>query len=166
MQADDIAHAHQPHPHSDEASSALPPSSPLSTAFHRHHPQPTPTGEPADPLSSLRRRTNHPAPATSRVDEPGTIRIDVRSPWSDDGGERRRKEGWIVSREKSVGELKEELARGEYEGSWEREGMRIVWHGRILRDEEQLGEIVGNVRRSCQEIRIWHIPGRSRRHLC
>jgi hypothetical protein len=50
-----------------------------------------------------------------------------------------------VQRDKTVGELKEELARGEYEGQWEREGMRIVWQGRIVRDEEALGDIVGNV---------------------
>jgi hypothetical protein len=71
------------------------------------------------------------------------VRIDVRNPWSD--GEGRRKEGWVVQRDKTVGELKEELARGEYEGRWEREGMRIVWQGRIVRDEEMLGDVVGIV---------------------
>jgi hypothetical protein len=147
MQSEDIAHARAHH--SDDT--AIPPSSPLSTGFHRHHPHPTPTAEAADPLSGLRRRG---VPGPSRDDPAhvsgqgvgagvGAVRIDVRNPWSD--GEGRRKEGWVVQRDKTVGELKEELAGGEYEGQWEREGMRIVWQGRIVRDEEALGDIVGNV---------------------
>ena len=48
----------------------------------------------------------------------------------------------------TVRELKEELILGRFgeEGPWEREGMRLVWQGRIVRDEESIGNIVGSVR--------------------
>jgi hypothetical protein len=47
----------------------------------------------------------------------------------------------------TVQEMKDEIARGGLgqEEKWEREGMRLVWQGRIVRDEERVGEIVGNV---------------------
>lgn len=47
----------------------------------------------------------------------------------------------------TFGELKDDLAHGQLEGAglWEREDMRIVYHGRIVRDQEKLGDVVGKV---------------------
>ena len=47
----------------------------------------------------------------------------------------------------AVREVKDEVARGAIgDGDrWERDGMRLVWQGRIIRDEERVGEVVGNV---------------------
>lgn len=44
-------------------------------------------------------------------------------------------------------ELKAELGAGRFgEGEiWEREGMRLVWQGRIVRDEEKLGDVIRDV---------------------
>ena len=54
----------------------------------------------------------------------------------------------------TVLELKREIAHGGLAGDekWEGEGMRLVWQGRIARDEEKVGEIVGNV--SIMEARL------------
>jgi hypothetical protein len=44
----------------------------------------------------------------------------------------------------TVWQLKDEIAQDEEE-RYERVGMRLVWQGRIVRDEEVLGDIVGKV---------------------
>lgn len=48
-----------------------------------------------------------------------------------------------MPRSKTVAQLKDDCARGDFGEKFEREGMRLVWHGRIVRDQETLGEVVG-----------------------
>lgn len=50
-----------------------------------------------------------------------------------------------MSRTKTVADLKDDCARGDFGEKFEREGLRLVWHGRIVRDDETLGEVVGEV---------------------
>lgn len=128
-------------PHQTDAPSSHPdPASPSFPSLHRHH-QPT---QPAEPYrdtspsgSSLRRR---------RLPRDGdVIRIDIRTPF--ENGVSGTKEGIPVHRSTTVRELKDGIADGQYgEGAfWIREGMRIVWQGRIVRDEEVIGDVVANV---------------------
>lgn len=120
-------------------SSVPPPSSPSLSTFRRH--QPASTGEAADPfpgLTGLRRR--HSQHRSAAAD---TILVDVRSPWSDLASG--RPEGWPMSRTKTIAELKDDCARGDFGEKFEREGLRLVWHGRIVRDNETLGDVVGEV---------------------
>jgi hypothetical protein len=53
----------------------------------------------------------------------------------------------VVGRSWSVGQLKDLLAVGGMEdlGRWHREGMRLIWQGRIVGDEEKIGEILSKV---------------------
>lgn len=76
------------------------------------------------------------------------MRIRIQSPFGDSGASlERRKEGWVLPANETIGELKDDLAHGQLEGAglWEREDMRIVYHGRIVRDQEKLGDVVGKV---------------------
>ena len=42
--------------------------------------------------------------------------------------------------------MKDDIAEGKHsDEKWNREGMRLVWQGRIVRDEEKLADIVGSV---------------------
>lgn len=50
-----------------------------------------------------------------------------------------------MSRTKTIAELKDDCARGDFGEKFEREGLRLVWHGRIVRDNETLGDVVGEV---------------------
>jgi hypothetical protein len=116
--------------------SSLPPSSP--TLFHHHHhPQPTAT-PPAEGASSLRRRRTT---TISAADE--TLQISIATPFT----ESRRKECKPLPRNTTVLALKDIIAGGwgEDEEQWVRDGMRLVWQGRIVRDEEKLGDVVGIV---------------------
>lgn len=116
------------------------PASPSFQSLHRH--QPTQTAEPyrdTSPSGSIRRR-----PLTSR--DPDAIYIDIKTPFDD--ALQRRKEGYPVSRTASVREVKDGIAVGQYGGSpgvWVRPGMRLVWQGRIIRDEETVSDVVANV---------------------
>ena len=110
---------------------AIPPSSPGLTTFHRHGP-----GHGEDPLSSipsLRRRE------TGRS-EGDLLRIAIATPFTDN---ERRKERQ-VGHGTTVAILKDLISQDE-EDKWERNGMRLVWQGRIVRDEEVLGEVIGKV---------------------
>lgn len=129
----DLPHQQDPSPHPDPASPTFP-------SLHRRH-QPT---RPAEPYrdtspsgSSLRRR------AVPR--EGDIIRVDIRSPFGDGGS--RIKEGFPIHRATTIRELKDGIAEGQYgeRAIWIREGMRIVWQGRIVRDEEAVGDVVANV---------------------
>jgi hypothetical protein len=76
------------------------------------------------------------------------MRIHVQTPFSDLGessANGRRKE-LVVDRTLTVEGLKDGLAAGQWgDDGWLRTGMRLVWRGRIVRDEEILGEIVRGV---------------------
>lgn len=127
-------------------SSVPPPSSPSLSTFRRH--QPASTGEAADPfpgLTGLRRRHSQHQNQHRPTAAADTILVDVRSPWSDLASG--RPEGWLMSRSKTVAQLKDDCAKGDFGEKFEREGLRLVWHGRIVRDNETLGEIVGDVSR-------------------
>ncbi|KAK8869583.1 hypothetical protein IAR55_000150 [Kwoniella newhampshirensis] len=132
----------QPLPHTGDATPLPPPSPSLTTTFRRH-PQPvaTPTAE----RPKLRQRQSH-HHSYSNVDESSMIRISIHTPFGEtDGSSSRRKEGWVVARWTTIEELKEDLANGVLDGAgqWERGGMRVVYHGRIVRDHERLGDVVG-----------------------
>ena len=76
-----------------------------------------------------------------------TVRIQIQTPFSDLGDSRRKE--LVVDRSLSAGELKDGLASGRWrDESWLREGMRLVWRGRIVKDEEALGGVVASVSRS------------------
>ncbi|WWD16155.1 hypothetical protein CI109_100580 [Kwoniella shandongensis] len=141
----------QPLPHTGD-SSPLPPTSPSLTTTFRHHPQPVPT--PTAERPELRHRQS-PRHSYSRLETDtdtsaslSTIKISIHTPFGEtDGSSQRRKEGWTVTRWKTVEELKDDLANGTLEGAgnWERGGMRLVYHGRIVRDQERLGDVVGKI---------------------
>lgn len=75
------------------------------------------------------------------------IRINVQTPFSESGSSLRKREGWPVRPSMTVQEVKDEIARGDLgeEERWERDGMRLVWQGRIVRDEETIDEVIGSV---------------------
>ncbi|OCF36425.1 hypothetical protein I316_01674 [Kwoniella heveanensis BCC8398] len=175
MQNDPHIHAH---PHHTGETSPLPPSSPsLSTTF-RHHPQPgatTPTTEGPDQsstagpsssssCSTLRHRTpyiqsqHNNSTGTNGMD---TIRVSVQTPFGDSGHRSRRKEGYPLSRSITVQQLKDDLVGGKLEGAgfWEKEGMRMVYQGRIVRDHETLGDIVGKTT-DPDHVYVFHLVAR------
>ncbi|KAL7424240.1 hypothetical protein Q5752_001826 [Cryptotrichosporon argae] len=143
----------QPETHrSDDAATFGPPPSPTVPSLRRHQPpQPaTVSDDPARP--TLRRRvlsypntaSGEPSSSTSSGTSTGTgtIRISVQTPFADLGASGRKE--WRVPVDKGVGAVKDEIADGRMElGRWERQGMRMVWQGRIVRDDETLGRIVG-----------------------
>ncbi|WWC69228.1 uncharacterized protein I206_103165 [Kwoniella pini CBS 10737] len=152
-----------PHHHTDGETSPLPGGSTspsLSSTFR--HPAPN------DPLESSFRRRNpysHPENAddgqsnTSFVE--GSVRISIQTPFGDLGGTRsRRKEGWPLPLTKTVLSIKEDLISGQLDGAgtWEKEGMRIVYHGRIVRDHETLREIIGKA--DPEQVYVLHLVAR------
>jgi len=114
--------------HRHEHDAPLPPTSPNLSAFHRPTAQPDAT----QLLPALRRKV------TQQTEE--VLRIAVATPFNDND---RRKERSVPANS-TVGAFKDQLARDE-EDQWEREGMRLVWRGRIVRDDETLGTIIGEV---------------------
>ncbi|WVW82843.1 hypothetical protein I302_104855 [Kwoniella bestiolae CBS 10118] len=142
----------QPEPHHTNGdTSPLPPPSPTLTTSFRHHPhghQPAPnTADPSEPSPSSS-TLRHRSPYTQSDGDSGTVRISIQTPFGDLGGSRsRRKEGWPLSLNKTISSIKEDLIHGRIEGAgtWEKEGMRVVYHGRIVRDDETLQDIIGKV---------------------
>lgn len=115
---------------------------------HLHQHQPTTDGR-DDPMHTAGiRRRHHVEPnvqaAASGSGPVKTMRIQIQTPLSDLGDSRRKEV--VIDRGISVSELKDGLVSGLYgnEG-WTREGMRLVWRGRIVRDEEKLGDITATV---------------------
>jgi hypothetical protein len=111
----------------DPREAPVAPSSPqLTTAFH-HGPADIDTS-----LPTLQRR---------HMEQPrNVLRVAIATPFSENA---RRKER-MVPAGNTVWQLKDEIAQDEEE-RYERVGMRLVWQGRIVRDEEVLGDIVGKV---------------------
>ncbi|OXC69167.1 hypothetical protein AYX13_02110 [Cryptococcus neoformans] len=129
----------QPHgPVNDSA-----PFPPPSPTLFRHRPQPD-GPEPSGLRHRLPRTTSHEGQHSGRH----SVRIRIQSPFGDSGASlERRMEGWVLPAHETIGELKDDLAHGQLEGAglWEREDMRIVYHGRIVRDQEKLGDVVGKI---------------------
>jgi hypothetical protein len=75
------------------------------------------------------------------------MRIQVQTPFSDmESNENGRRKEVVVDRSIKACELKDRFASGQWDnGAWIREGMRLVWRGRIVRDDEILGEVVKDV---------------------
>jgi hypothetical protein len=140
----------------------IPQSSPTLPAY-RHHTQPTPTIEPSNALNAtgLRQRRGVSPGHDSEIGsasasgsgsgttrDPDVIRIQIQTPLSESSGVRKE---LTIERSLSVRELKDCLAsgrwnQGESEGvRWVRDGMRLVWRGRIVKDEEVLGDVVKDV---------------------
>lgn len=52
----------------------------------------------------------------------------------------------MLDRSMLVSRLKDDLASGRWgDEGWTRDGMRLVWRGRIIRDDETLGDVVRDV---------------------
>lgn len=131
-------------PFSDPQSPGLP---------HLHH-HPT-TADHDDPMNAAGLRRRHQAVeddtsgpiAEHDSASSSSMRVRIQTPFSD-LGESRRKEV-IVDRAMLVSEMKDGLASGRWgEGTWVRDGMRLVWRGRVVRDEEAMGDIVRDVSQS------------------
>ena len=126
VEYNDYATGGATHRHEHEA--PLPPTSPNLSAFHR----PTAQPDTVPLLPGLRRRT------TQQAQE--VLRIAVATPFNDHD---RRKERNVPANW-TVRTFKDRVA-SEEEGHWDRESMRLVWRGRIVRDDELLGGIIGEV---------------------
>ncbi|WVR05358.1 hypothetical protein IAU60_002372 [Kwoniella sp. DSM 27419] len=148
-----------PHPgHHDGDTSSLPPSSPALSATFRHHPQPTPTVDTTEASQS-----RHRVPYLHADGQGGNlIRVSVQTPWGDSGHRSRRKEGYYLRRDVTVADLKGDLVAGRLEGAghWEEDGMRLVYHGRIVRDHEALGDIVGKQSTDPDHLYTFHLVAR------
>ncbi|ORY28318.1 hypothetical protein BCR39DRAFT_535499 [Naematelia encephala] len=149
------------HPHPSDSSPLPTPSSPTLPTYHRHHPhRPTaPDVIDLDPLPALRRRITQPQQPPAE----DTMRINIATPFADSGeSSSRRKDGFAVPRSMRCMDLKDELGLGQFGDGmerWEREGMRVVWQGRIVRDEERLGDVVKDSRASAQ-VHTFHLVAR------
>jgi hypothetical protein len=121
------------------------------TVPHLRHHQPTTDDNPDNHTSSGLRHRHAP----NRTLSPGgvdssSMRIQIQTPFSDLGESSenaggRRKE-LVVDRTMRGFELKDGLAGGKWgDEGWVRDGMRLVWRGRIVRDEEELGQVVKDV---------------------
>lgn len=115
----------------------------------RHH---QPTTDDNNDHTTLGLRHRH-APLQPRPISPGGIdsssmRIQIQTPFSDLGesSEGGRRKELVVDRAMRGFELKDGMAAGQWgdEGRI-RDGMRLVWRGRIVRDEEELGQVVKDV---------------------
>ncbi|EIW70059.1 hypothetical protein TREMEDRAFT_29901 [Tremella mesenterica DSM 1558] len=139
-------------PRADDPSSIPTPSSPTISSI-RHHATPT-VQDPDLPLSrpsssSLRRRL----PSPSSQDNP-LLRICLMSPFGEHGSSMRRERSCSPSMK--VNELKDQVGE---EGEWDREGMRLIWRGRLLKDEEILGDILNT--RDISQVQTLHIVARA-----
>ncbi|WVQ69850.1 uncharacterized protein L199_008071 [Kwoniella botswanensis] len=149
----------EPH-HTNGGASPLPPPSPTLTTSFRHQPGPNTADPPSS--SSIRHRT--PYTHSDNNDEAGpsgTVRISIQTPFGDLGGTRsRRKEGWPLSLTKTISSIKDDLVHGRLEGAgtWEKEGMRVVYHGRIVRDNETLQDIIGKI--DPEHVYVLHLVAR------
>ncbi|ORX33783.1 hypothetical protein BD324DRAFT_638558 [Kockovaella imperatae] len=147
-------------------------SPPLSTAFQRHHqPTHTPTGEDIDPFSR-RRPVNSGAGPSSRtiptrrdiqgeLNDENSVWLCIATPYNDIEGSQGRRAS-RVARDRLIAQIKDDIASGNWDGSvWERDKMRLVWQGRIVRDEESIGSVVGKPRDPSQHHTL-HLVGRRR----
>ena len=119
------------------------------TVPHLRHHQPTTDDNLTNPTTSGSRRRHDPnRPISPGGIDPSSMRIQIQTPFSDLGessGSGRRKE-LVVDRTMRAFELKDGLADGKWgDEGWIRDGMRLVWRGRIVRDEEELGQVVKDV---------------------
>jgi len=120
------------------------------TVPHLRHHQPT-TDDNNDHTTLGMRQRHHNAP--HRPLSPGGIdsnsmRIQIQTPFSDLGesSEGGRRKELVVDRGMRAFELKDGMAAGQWgDEGWIRDGMRLVWRGRIVRDEEELGQVVKDV---------------------
>ncbi|KGB79654.1 hypothetical protein I307_03048 [Cryptococcus deuterogattii 99/473] len=129
----------QPHGQAND-STPFPPSSP--TLF-RHRSQPD-----GPESSGLHHRLPRTTSQESQQSSPHSVRIRIQSPFDASGASlERRKEGWVLPSHETIGQLKDDLAHGRLEGAglWVRDDMRIVYHGRIVRDQEKVGDVVGKI---------------------
>jgi hypothetical protein len=115
----------------------------------RHHQPTTDDNNDHTTLGMSQRHTN----ALRRPLSPGGIdsnsmRIQLQTPFSDLGesSEVGRRKELVVDRAMRAFELKDGMAAGQWgDEGWIRDGMRLVWRGRIVRDEEELGQVVKDV---------------------
>lgn len=82
--------------------------------------------------------------AEDMLDGPNTIRINVLAPYIEQGPSRPR--GYPVDKGMTVAHLKDALCAGKYGGMpCRRDKMKIICKGRLLEEEEKLGDVVGPV---------------------
>ncbi|BEJ12384.1 hypothetical protein CspHIS471_0208440 [Cutaneotrichosporon sp. HIS471] len=92
-------------------------------------PLPSPRAAPTDGL--------RPRSLPSRA----TLRIHIQTPFADQG--QHHNHAWDAPQSMTVAEAKDAIASGlAGYGRWERDGLRLVWRGRILRDQDALGTVL------------------------
>lgn len=90
----------------------------------------------AAPTDGLRQR--HVSPLGERA--PHMLRVQIQTPYADLG---KHTHAWDAPRDMTVREAKDAIASGAAGyGLWERDGLRLVWRGRILRDDDALGNVL------------------------
>lgn len=89
----------------------------------------------------------HPPPAlppTAAESQPAPqdmLRLHIQTPYADLGSTHTHT--WDAPHGMTVREAKDVIATGQAGyGRWERDGLRLVWRGRILRDEDKLGAVL------------------------
>jgi len=115
----------------------------------RHH---QPTTDDHNDHTNLGLRQRHANPPLRPISPGGidghSMRIQIQTPFSDLGesSENGRRKELVVDRAMRAFELKDGMAAGQWgDEGWIRDGMRLVWRGRIVRDEEELGQVVKDV---------------------
>jgi hypothetical protein len=133
-------------PHNNPESPFSEPQSPGLPHLHRHQPM-TEHRDGLMQADGIRRRHqggNETPAAVASSSSSSTMRVHIQTPFSDLGASRRKEV--VVDRALSVGDLKDGLSSGRFsDQGWIREGMRLVWRGRIVQDGETLGGIVSAV---------------------
>ncbi|GMK55110.1 hypothetical protein CspeluHIS016_0201660 [Cutaneotrichosporon spelunceum] len=68
------------------------------------------------------------------------LRVHIQTPFADQG---QNHHAWDAPQSMTVAEAKDAIASGlAGYGRWERDGLRLVWRGRILRDDDTLGAVL------------------------
>lgn len=120
------------------------------TIPHLRHHQPTTADNNDHTTLGLRQRhaTAPPRPISPGGVDSNSMRIQIQTSFSDLGesSENGRRKELVVDRGMRAFELKDGMANGQWgDEGWIRDGMRLVWRGRIVRDEEELGQVVKDV---------------------
>ena len=137
------------------------PDPPSPLGFQRPHAQPAQIRVEEDTFLRRRhaRQDSQAGPShvesTTHVDgvrDEDMVSIRIATPYNEVDSKRR--DAQLVPRTRTVGEIKDEIAAAKWDGDdWERDRMRLVWQGRIIADEELVGDVVGVGSR-----RSWFIP--------
>lgn len=91
---------------------------------------------PVRPTPDVRQHASSPDRA------PHLLRLHIQTPYAD-LGQQKSAATWSAPPTMTVAEAKDVIASGSAGyGLWERDGLRLVWRGRILRDDDALGAVL------------------------